>query len=271
MCKKLVVLLLFGAFHTINAQVGINTKVPNVTMEIKHLDNSIACGLLLPKITGDELKAIDGLYNQDQDGAMVYITEAITQQGLDGKTQKITIPGIYYYSHRTALWENINPPKSIENRTYVLVNKGGAEDITYSNPKNIRWGIIEGLNYSNVQLSLDQTEIILPKGYIFKVTGMIGVGAFSGWGGGVATYITSSFVARPSNKMVLSTRGFVESSTETFEDGGVTNPIAVFDTSEAAVTFSLKAFGPPNNRKTIVAGAPTNSSIGTYLIIEQLL
>lgn len=270
MCKKLVVFLLLVAFHTMNAQIGINTKVPNATMEIKHLDNSKACGLLLPKITGDELKAMDYLYNQEQDGAMVHVTRAITQQLLDGKTQKITIPGIYCYSHRTALWENINPPKSIENRTYILVNKDGAEGITYSNPKNIRWGIIEGLNYSNVQLSLDQTEMILPKGYIFKVTGMIGVGAVSG-GGGVPTYITSSFVATPPNKMVLSTRGFVESSTETFEDGGVTNPIAVFDTSETAVTVSLKAFGPPNNRKTIVAGAPTNSSIGTYLIIEQLL
>lgn len=268
MCKNLPLFLLLLVFHTINAQVGINSKAPNATMEIKHLDNGTACGLLLPKITGDQLKTMDHLYNQDQDGALVQVTEAITQQGIGGKTQKITIPGIYSYSHRTALWENINPPKSIENRTYILINKDGGEQVSYSNPKDILWGAIEGLNYSNVKLSLNHREIILPKGYIFKVTGMIGVGTTSD---GVATYIISSFFATPSDKMVLSTKGFVESSTETYEDGGVTNPIAIFDASEASVTIKLKAFGPPNNRKTIVAGAPTNSSIGTYLIIEQLL
>ncbi|MBF7093302.1 hypothetical protein IUY40_17350 [Flavobacterium sp. ALJ2] len=266
MCERLSFCLLLLLFNTINAQIGINTHAPKATMEIKHIDNGIACGVLLPKITGDQLKAMDDLYNQDQDGALVQVTEAITQQGLEGKTQKVTIPGIYSYSYRTALWENINPPKFIENRTYILINKDGVEDVTYSNAKNIRWGIIEGLNYSNVKLSSDKTKIILPKGYIFKVTGMIGISDSS-----TPTYIVSSFLAKPSNKMALSTRGFVESSTESYNDGGVTNPIAIIDASTTSVEISLKASGPKNDRKTYVTAAPSDYSLGTYLIIEQLL
>ncbi|MBF7093301.1 hypothetical protein IUY40_17340 [Flavobacterium sp. ALJ2] len=266
MYKKLAFFLLLAVFQTISAQIGVNTHAPKATMEIKHIDNGIASGLLLPKITGDQLKAMDHLYNEDQDGALVQVTKAITQQGLEGKTQKVTIPGIYSYSYRTALWENINPPTSIENRTYILINKDGVEDVTYSNAKNIRWGTIEGLNYSNVKISSDRTKIILPKGYIFKVTGMIGISDSSS-----PTYIVSYFIANPSSKMALSTRGFVESSTENYNDGGVTNPIAVIDASALSVEISLRASGPSNNRKTVITAAPTDYSLGTYLIIEQLL
>ena len=70
--KKIIffVGLSFGAL--VNAQVGINTTSPATTFDVsKSAVATVPDGVLVTRITGDELKAKDALYLANQNGTLV--------------------------------------------------------------------------------------------------------------------------------------------------------------------------------------------------------
>ena len=96
---KIKFILLALLFTTISkAQVGIGNDAPKVTLDISgnpDLTSSVD-GLLIPRVTGDELRAKNSIYTNVQHSTLVFVTESDSNPS--GKTIKITEPGYYYYS-----------------------------------------------------------------------------------------------------------------------------------------------------------------------------
>lgn len=72
--KHLCTLLLSLYVSLIFSQVGINTPLPNDTLEVTGQPSDILKmdGLIAPRITGDQLRA--KTYTTSQNGAIVYVT-----------------------------------------------------------------------------------------------------------------------------------------------------------------------------------------------------
>ncbi len=90
------------------SQVGIGNTNPKATLEVtgKPTDNTAVDGVILPKLTGNELKAKDLIYTADQLGAMVYVTAAASPT--TAKTVNVTTAGYYYYDGSVWLKSNSN-------------------------------------------------------------------------------------------------------------------------------------------------------------------
>ncbi len=76
--------------------VGINTDMPNTTLEVKTGDSEYP-GIIAPHVTGDELKGKP--YDAARDGAFVYVTAAAND--LSGQTEHVKCVGYYYYNPST--------------------------------------------------------------------------------------------------------------------------------------------------------------------------
>ncbi|WP_326983978.1 hypothetical protein VUJ46_05395 [Chryseobacterium sp. MYb264] len=83
------------------SQVGINTESPKATLDVlgKPTLATAADGVIAPRLTGDQLKAKDGVYLADQIGTLVYVTQAVTTASL--KTAKVDKPGYYMFNGDT--------------------------------------------------------------------------------------------------------------------------------------------------------------------------
>lgn len=91
----LCALLMFGV-KGIRAQVGINTDMPKATMDIKGkpMDSNEMDGLLVPRLTGDELQS--KTYGLAQNGALIFATERANSPS--GQVLDVTGKGLYYFS-----------------------------------------------------------------------------------------------------------------------------------------------------------------------------
>lgn len=80
----------------LHAQVGINTETPETTLEIVGKPNDINHydGLLLPKITGDQLSK--KTYNNAKTGAMVFVSSPATN--LTGQVMHVVEAGFYFFN-----------------------------------------------------------------------------------------------------------------------------------------------------------------------------
>lgn len=88
------------------SQVGINTEKPKATLDVmaSPADTSKTDGFIAPRLTGDELKAKDGLYTALQTGAIIYATAAASPTTV--KTANVTAAGYYYFDG--SVWQKIS-------------------------------------------------------------------------------------------------------------------------------------------------------------------
>lgn len=95
---KLACALIAFTAITVNAQVGVGNTDPKATLDVTGTPASAttADGVLIPRLTGDQLAAKDAVYIADQIGAQVYVTAAATTPA--GKTINVTTPGFYFYN-----------------------------------------------------------------------------------------------------------------------------------------------------------------------------
>ncbi|MDQ0067705.1 hypothetical protein [Chryseobacterium lathyri] len=104
MLRKLFpALLLLGSFSF--AQVGVNTELPNATLDIagNPADTSKYDGIIAPRITGDQLNLKN--YTPLQTGALVYVTAAGV---LTGQTADVNSVGYYYFNGDLNKWVKLN-------------------------------------------------------------------------------------------------------------------------------------------------------------------
>lgn len=102
--KKFLILASTFLISIAYSQVGINTENPKATLEVVALpnDRAIVDGVIPPRLKGDEIKLKGNLYNANQNGAIIYITEPVTVP-ID-KTSNITSAGYYYYDSNISKW-----------------------------------------------------------------------------------------------------------------------------------------------------------------------
>jgi hypothetical protein len=111
------VMILTGAFilagDVVSGQVGVNTTAPKSTMDVSVkrntagtiTDNSQVFGLQAPRVTLAELTANTAIYNTDQQGALIYITDV---SGGTAIGQRVHIDAVGYYSFDGSLWQKLN-------------------------------------------------------------------------------------------------------------------------------------------------------------------
>lgn len=111
MKRIFLIMLALSSIGIIQAQVGVNTNVPKVSLDVQALamDGSTAEGLTAPRLTLAQLSSKDAKYLADQTGTIVYVT-AVTG-GTTTKTAKVTAPGYYYYDGN--LWQSIGPDQNM--------------------------------------------------------------------------------------------------------------------------------------------------------------
>lgn len=82
------------------SQVGVNTTTPKATLEIigRPEEATIPDGVIVPKLTGDQLKAKDTIYSTqvEMDGTIVYVTEKVSTPST--LTADVLSPGYYYFN-----------------------------------------------------------------------------------------------------------------------------------------------------------------------------
>jgi hypothetical protein len=118
-------------------QVGINTKDPKATMDIVASANdlSVTDGLIAPRLTTDQLRAKDNLYNTAQDGTIVYIN-TLSTGAISDKTTNINSIGYYYFDKTQGTagrWMKIANPTSVTAYQEPWNVQGGITSATLNN------------------------------------------------------------------------------------------------------------------------------------------
>lgn len=103
--KKFLLPMITLVSTIVYAQVGINNPDPKATMDIttKTTDGSRPEGLIVPRLTGDQVRSANAQYSTAQIGTLVYATSADSAPA--GKTANITSAGYYYFDGST--WQKI--------------------------------------------------------------------------------------------------------------------------------------------------------------------
>ena len=155
-----------------------------------------------------------------------------------------------------------------KNAPQLLASKGTDYNLIYD-------GSVTGINTDKLILNNNKDRIYLPPNKAFKITGYIGVrGSTTGTSTNTAGYITSLFSTGGDAKPLVTTQGYTESSTEGYDDGGVTPPIVIVSTGPTGNGYvELKMrYGGGNSGDAgyYVSGAPSRNSVGTYILVEEV-
>lgn len=104
MKKYISSIFLLGCSVIIFGQVGINTNTPAATLEVvgKPATATAIDGVIVPRLTGSQLRDKNAVYTSVQTGALVYVTAADSAPA--GQTVNVTAPGVYYYDG--SAWQN---------------------------------------------------------------------------------------------------------------------------------------------------------------------
>ncbi len=107
MKKNVFLIVTLLVTHYAYSQVGINITEPKATLDVaaQTTDGSKPEGIIAPRLTGDQLKLADSKYTSLQKGAIVYATMPVTTVIPGSKTEKITVPGYYYFDG--SVWQKI--------------------------------------------------------------------------------------------------------------------------------------------------------------------
>lgn len=110
-----VFLTISGTAFAQEGRVGINTSTPAATLDVVASPSNATRidGFIAPRLKGSELKAKDALYTTAQEGAIVYVTEAVS--GVTDKTTNVTSIGYYYFDKTQGIagrWMKIANPSA---------------------------------------------------------------------------------------------------------------------------------------------------------------
>ena len=133
-----IFLTISGTAYAQEGRVGINTSTPAATLDVVASPSNTTRidGFIAPRLKGSELKAKDGLYTADQDGAIVYVTEALASANTSTKTANVTSIGYYYFDKTQGTagrWMKIANPTTIPIVIGVLSNTAPSIPVNSAN------------------------------------------------------------------------------------------------------------------------------------------
>ncbi|MCL8538532.1 hypothetical protein M9991_16820 [Chryseobacterium gallinarum] len=154
------------------SQVGINTASPKSTLDVSAkrnasgiADNTQVYGLIPPRVTRAELTDNTAVYNADQTGAMIYISDV---SGGDTNPPRSNVNTVGYYYFDGTLWQKISVPYTATNGVTMSGNNlklGGSlteptniSGLTGVNKLAITGTGIDAINFDNNTLSIDASN-----------------------------------------------------------------------------------------------------------------
>ncbi|MBP1164669.1 uncharacterized protein (TIGR02145 family) [Chryseobacterium sp. PvR013] len=106
--KKKYLLPVFFLSALSYGQIGINNLTPKITLDVrsKTTDGSTSEGFMVPRVTGNSLKAAEaaGVYADDQHSALVFVTEAPDPNNRTGQVEGMDASGFYYFDAGSNRW-----------------------------------------------------------------------------------------------------------------------------------------------------------------------
>jgi len=110
-CLTILCVIINVAYSFSQVTIG-SLSNPNSTLEVVGQGNETAIpdGLIIPRLTGDQLAAKNDAYGDEQNSAIVYVSQAATSP--DGKTINVIEPGFYYYDAVLQRWMRFATGKS---------------------------------------------------------------------------------------------------------------------------------------------------------------
>jgi len=115
MKKSILFLFALSIGATMFSQVGINTNDPKTTMDVSAkrntngvlVDNTQTYGLQAPRLTREELTNTTADYDDDQAGALIYVTD-VSGGNTDEQREFIDAIGYYYFDAHADRWQKVN-------------------------------------------------------------------------------------------------------------------------------------------------------------------
>ncbi|MGV4461678.1 hypothetical protein ACQ1Q5_09110 [Ornithobacterium rhinotracheale] len=129
--KKYFILSLSAIGLLSNAQefgkVGVNTDNPQVTFQVQGNpnDSKTMDGVIIPKITGDQLHA--KIYTEEQEGTMVYVIKKASPNNLEGQTLKVSEKGYYYFDAKLNQWVGLQ--KKVSDKQIFVSDMVSAKEL----------------------------------------------------------------------------------------------------------------------------------------------
>ncbi|THV59382.1 hypothetical protein [Chryseobacterium candidae] len=123
-------ILVIFLYQFVFSQVGINNHFPKATLDILSNSNANkAEGIIVPRLTGDQIKSGDIEYNLEQKGCLIYVISPVTSAS--AKTANITAIGFYYFDGN--MWQRIDNSSSNIYNSDGILSKSRVVDIkTYN-------------------------------------------------------------------------------------------------------------------------------------------
>ncbi len=114
MNKFLCSALLLSCSTSVFCQIGVSTSNPLASLDVQAIktNGTTSEGILIPNLTGDQIKSAGAQYTSDQIGAMIYATSIPTTS--DTKTANIIAAGCYYFDG--SVWRSMG---KINNTTVI--------------------------------------------------------------------------------------------------------------------------------------------------------
>lgn len=241
--KKLKILIFIGLSQFALSQsgnVGINTTAPTSTLDVN----------------GDaRIRKIDSASS---------VPNYILTSNDNGVIQKVRTDKL-----------SSGDPEAIKKKTFAVISKSGTQllSVKGTDYNLIYDGTITGINTDKLSLNSAKDRINLPPNKTFKITGYIGIRS-SNAGTTNPGYVTSLFSTGGNAEAIVTTMGYTESSTEKFDDGGMTPPIIILTTGKTGDSFvelKIRYGGTDSgNSGYNVSGAPNRTTVGTYILLEEL-
>lgn len=175
MKKTILSFLLLGFATFIFAQVGINNTAPKATLDVtaKTTDGSRPEGIIAPRLTGDQIKAGDAQYGNDQKGTIVYATSSVNSPS--AKTIKINAEGYYYFDG--SVWQKFINDSVGFIPTTRLVRRKTSDQITNNREIGTISMQVTELTDGNHNTSTETYTVPINGTYLISLTGSVIFGA----------------------------------------------------------------------------------------------
>lgn len=136
----------FANAQETSGRVGVNIEKPKATLDIESISSDTAKGLLIPRLTGDELKAMTTNLGAEQHSMLVFVTAKPTnneESATDYNFENVDFPAYYrfvYDATQTGTFQ----------KTWVRVEPTGLEKITENGKTGYRLIGQNVQNYGNI-------------------------------------------------------------------------------------------------------------------------
>ena len=132
--KRIFILLGVVGLTNIYARkgrVGVNTDAPKATLDIKGMpgsdpNNDKMIGVLIPRITAAEMKAMSGDTNfgGHQHSILVYLTDTMPTADQTDKHEYVTDEGFYYWNNTALKWIPLNDLRYVGRGNHITMDAG---------------------------------------------------------------------------------------------------------------------------------------------------